>query len=53
MQAKSFQQYFFRAVALGCMLYAMTLIADTARASILPMPATELVCHLIQLDNSH
>jgi hypothetical protein len=53
MQTKFFQQYFYRAVALGCMLYALTLIADTARASTLPTTAIERACHLTQLDNSH
>lgn len=56
MQTKTYLQYLYRAVALGCMLYALTLIADTARAStlpILPMPATAPCCHLSPLDNSH
>lgn len=53
MQTKPYLQYLYRAVALGCMLYALTLIADTARASDLPTAATELACHQSQLDNSH
>lgn len=52
MQTKSYRQYIFRAVALGSMLYALTLIADTARASTLLMSATEHVCHQIPLDNN-
>ena len=53
MQTKTFLRSFYRAVALGCMLYALTLIADTARASTLLIPATEPWCHLSPLDNSH
>jgi hypothetical protein len=53
MQTKSYLQSLYRLVAMGCMLYALTLIADTARASNLPTAATELGCHLSQLDNSH
>ena len=52
MQTKTYLHYLYRAVALGSMLYALTLIADTARASTLPMPATEPCCHLTPLDNS-
>lgn len=66
MQIKTYFQSLCRAVALGCMLYALTLVADTARASVLPAPASESVrvsvrlmpatqpeCHLSLLDNSH
>ena len=53
MQTKPYLQYLYRAVALGCMLYALTLITDTAHASALSIAATELACHLSQLDNSH
>jgi hypothetical protein len=44
MQIKSYLQPLCRAVALGCMLYALTLVADTARASVLPVPATGTTC---------
>ncbi len=53
MQTKHYLQYLYRAVAMGCMVYALTLIADTARASALPKAATELGYHLSPLDNSH
>ena len=41
MQIKSYFQPLCRAVALGCMLYALTLVADTARASVLPAPTAD------------
>jgi hypothetical protein len=52
MQIKSYLQTLCRAVALGCMLYALTLVADTARASVLPSLATQLECRQSLLDNS-
>jgi hypothetical protein len=52
MQKKSYRQHLYRAVAVVSMLYALTLIADTARAKQLPTFATERVCHLNPLDNS-
>jgi len=53
MQTKPYLQYLYRAVALACMAYALTLVTDTARASDLPTAATGLGCHLSQLDSSH
>jgi hypothetical protein len=53
MQIKSYLQPLCRAVALGCMLYALTLVADTARASVLPIPAIAPWYHPSLLDNSH
>jgi hypothetical protein len=44
MQIKTYFQPLCRAVALGCMLYALTLVADTARASVLPAPAAHTTC---------
>ncbi len=53
MQSKPYLQHIFRAVAVACMLYALTLIVDTARASTLVMPASEHASRPIQPDNSH
>ena len=52
MQSRRYLQHIFRAVAVACMLYALTLIADTARASTLVMPASELASHPSRPDNS-
>jgi|GEM_PF-1873249 len=41
MQTKSFLQTVYRAAAVGCMLYALTLLADTARASALSVPTAK------------
>ena len=40
MQSKPYLQHLYRAAAIGCMLYALTLIADTARAATMTTPAT-------------
>ncbi len=33
MQTKKYVQQFYRALVIGCMIYAVTLIADTAAAA--------------------
>ncbi len=51
MQGMPYVQYLFHAVAVGCMLYALTLIEDTAQASSATALATERACHQHPLDN--
>jgi len=43
MQTKKYVQQFYRALVIGCMIYAVTLIADTAAAAE-PTSVLEITC---------
>ena len=44
MRIQTYLQPFFRAMAIGCMIYAVTLIADTAAAA--EQPCVQSVTHI-------